>query len=284
MYSIENTIDIHAPAARIVEALTTQSGIEGWWTTDTDVCDREATFRFGKQGDLVEVRFAIEDKTASRVALTCIAETNNADWLGTELVFALSPIAGGTRVALVHAGYPAKNEVYANCVEGWAFFLDSLKRYLETGRGEPHVRKTKDIVDAIEIAAPPERVLGALTTSAGIAAWWTTNNTVEPGRHVYRFGKGDARAEETFRVERQDARGIALACVAERNGIGWLGTRLAFALEPAGTGTRVALTHARFPAESGCYDDCVAGWKHFLGSLKGYLETGTGAPAVDACK
>ena len=35
-----------------------------------------------------------------------------------------------------------------------------------------------------------------------------------------------------------------------------------------------------FPASSACYEECVGGWKHFLGSLKTYLETGTGTPHV----
>src|SRR5205814_3189987 len=134
-------------------------------------------------------------------------------------------------------------ETYDACTKGWAFFLGSLKRYLETGLGEPHVGPTQAINDAIVIAAPPARVLAALTTSDGIAAWWTRDNRVTATEHVYRFDK----AHETFRIEQQDDRGIALVCTAESaDGIGWLGTRLAFSVEPAAGGARVAVAHKGF--------------------------------------
>jgi len=284
MFTIENSIQISAPANRVLEALTTKAGIRGWWTTDVD-CDleaREATFRFEKQAGVMAVTFRLDAADDKRVAMTCIRETNNADWLGTTLTFSLAPAAGGTRVDLVHAGYPAKNDLYDMCTKGWAFYLGSLKRYLETGKGEPHERPTREIVDHVEIAAPPAKVLAAVTTADGIRAWWTQDCDVSASEHTYRFKQSGPRAASTFRVEQQDARGIALVCVAETNGIGWLGTRLAFAIEPAASGSRVALTHAGFPQASACYDDCVSGWKHFLGSLKAYLETGRGTPHVPA--
>ena len=119
MYTIENQIEINAKAARIVEALTTKTGIEGWWTVDCDVTGRDAAFRFEKQVGRMEVKFRIDRKDTARVAMVCVAETNNADWLGTELVFDLAPAGVGTRVRLVHSGYPANNEVYEICTKGW---------------------------------------------------------------------------------------------------------------------------------------------------------------------
>lgn len=141
-FKIENQIQIAATPNRIREALTTHQGQTGWWTTDVE-CDaerREATFRFARPTNTMAVTFRLDGADEHRVAMTCIRETNNSDWLGTELVFELAPEAGGTRVALVHAGYPAKNEVYDACTKGWAFFLGSLKSYVETGTGQPHTK------------------------------------------------------------------------------------------------------------------------------------------------
>jgi uncharacterized protein YndB with AHSA1/START domain len=282
MYTIENQIEIDASAARILEALTTKAGIQGWWTKDTEIDARTAVFRFHKETGTREMRFEIAKRDAARIEMVCVAETNSADWLGTRLSFALAPAGARTRVALEHAGYPAKNEVYEMCTKGWAFFLGSLKSYVETGKGEPH-GATKAITNAIEVAASPAKVIEALSTSAGIAAWWTTDNTVTASTHTYRFGKDADRAEATFRIDAQDHRGIALVCTGEQNGMGWLGTRLAFAVEPMGSaGARVALAHAGFALDSNCYDECVGGWQHFLGSLKAYLETGKGTPHVPA--
>ena len=129
MHTIKNTALISTTPARILEALTTKDGIRGWWTTDVD-CDsdkREAAFRFEKQVGVMAVTFRL-DQAESRVAMTCIRETNNADCLGTELVFGLRADGNATRVDLVHSGYPAKNEVYDMCTKGW-FFLDSQALY-----------------------------------------------------------------------------------------------------------------------------------------------------------
>jgi uncharacterized protein YndB with AHSA1/START domain len=145
MHTIENTLRIAATPARVLEALTTKEGIRGWWTTDVD-CDsdkREATFRFEKQVGVMAVTFRLDAADAKRVAMTCIRETNNTDWLGTQLVFELAADDDGTRLHLVHSGYPAKNEVYEMCTKGWGFFLGSLQSYLETGKGQPHTRPSR---------------------------------------------------------------------------------------------------------------------------------------------
>jgi len=141
MYTIENNLRISATPARVLAALTTKEGIKGWWTTDVD-CDsdkREATFRFQKQATQMAVTFRLDDASEQRVAMTCIRETNNHDWLGTVLAFELAADGDGTRVRLLHSGFPANNEVYAMCTKGWAFFAGSLQSYLETGKGEPHI-------------------------------------------------------------------------------------------------------------------------------------------------
>jgi uncharacterized protein YndB with AHSA1/START domain len=140
MYSIEHTIEVSAPAARILAALTTKDGVKAWFTQDCD-CNadkREATFRFATQVGLKEVSFHLDSADERAVAMTCIAQSNNPEWLGTKLSYELTPAGAGTRVRLVHAGFAAKSEMYDNTVKGWAYFLGSLKQYIETGVGTPY--------------------------------------------------------------------------------------------------------------------------------------------------
>jgi uncharacterized protein YndB with AHSA1/START domain len=141
MYSIESHIQIQASPARVLEALTTKDGVRGWWTDDVD-CNsetRQATFRFSKPQGVMAVTFAVERADENGVLMVCIAEQNNADWLHTRLEFKLRG-SDQTRVDLLHAGYPSKNEVYEMCTKGWAYFLASLKAYIETGTGTPYTR------------------------------------------------------------------------------------------------------------------------------------------------
>jgi uncharacterized protein YndB with AHSA1/START domain len=281
MHDIKTSIEITTTPNLVLQALTTPDGITGWWTNDHDVTAREMAFRFQRQAGEMEVRFRVDKQDASELAMTCIAETNNADWLGTRLSFRLVPAGAATRVELLHAGYAAKNEAYEMCTKGWTYFMHSLKSYLETGTGTPAVRPLRDIVDGVEIAAPAAKVLAALTTAEGIRGWWTRDTDVSATEHTYRFGKGERARASTFRVEKQDARGIALVCIAETDPA-WLATRLSFGLESVGSATRVQLVHAGFTPGNRCYDDCVGGWRHFMASLKAYVETGTGTPHVPA--
>jgi uncharacterized protein YndB with AHSA1/START domain len=140
MHTIETTIDISAPAHRVLEALTTKDGIRAWFTDDVS-CDadkRQVTYRFATAAGTKAVTFQLDARTDTRVDMTCIAEHLNPEWLGTTLTYQLASVAGGTRFTLVHRGFVARSECYEQCTKGWAHFAGSLKLLLETGAGTPH--------------------------------------------------------------------------------------------------------------------------------------------------
>jgi uncharacterized protein YndB with AHSA1/START domain len=134
MHTIENTIEIAAPSHRIVEALTTQAGYRGWFTETATFDGTHATFTFARPEITRVVMFRVDHSDARGVAMTCTSEQNNPEWRGTKLAITVE----GSRVRLVHSGYPEKDECYERCVQGWAYFLPSLKSYVETGRGTPY--------------------------------------------------------------------------------------------------------------------------------------------------
>lgn len=137
MQTIEQTIDITGQASNILTALTTHDGVAGWWTDDCDVSAKQATYRFKRADGERVMTFRIDEMTSAGVAMTCTSQQNNPDWIDTKLSFSLSRHGDRTRVALVHAGYPENNECYAQCQRGWTHFMASLKKYIETGVGEP---------------------------------------------------------------------------------------------------------------------------------------------------
>ena len=140
MFTIDTTLDVTAPLPRVLDAITTEAGYRAWWAQDADFDGQHATFRFSVPGERRVVTFRIDRRDGSGIAMTCVAHENNPDWLGTRLSIELVPAAGGTRVHLVHAGYPAKNEVYERCSQAWPYFLRSLASYMSTGTGEPYPR------------------------------------------------------------------------------------------------------------------------------------------------
>ena len=138
MFTIDSTIDIAAPLARVRTAITTEAGYRAWFAQDADFDGKQATFRFSRPSEPRSVTFRLDRSDGSGIVMTCIAHENNADWLGTTLAIELSQTPTGTRVHLAHSGYPAKNEVYERCSAAWPHFLHSLAGYMMTGTGEPY--------------------------------------------------------------------------------------------------------------------------------------------------
>ena len=139
MYTIENTIEIAAPPAALIAAMTTRDGLSSWLAEDTDVdAAGDYVFTFAQPDETRVVTFTLDRAGERGVVMTCVREHNNIDWLGTELAITLTPLANGkTRVDLAHRGYRHKNECYTRCIDGWAHFLASLAKYATTGKGEP---------------------------------------------------------------------------------------------------------------------------------------------------
>ncbi len=148
METINATVDIKGTPAKIFEALTTTAGHRGWWTSDCEVGRKvgdEAVFRFNPMAGgpgVMEVRFRVDALAANEAAeFVCIGQQNNPEWLDTRLAFRLRQAAAGhTTVELAHSGFAAKTKTYEACVGGWSHFTQSLKQYVETGTGTPHVR------------------------------------------------------------------------------------------------------------------------------------------------
>ena len=137
---------VQAPAHRLYLALTTQAGLQGWWTEDCSMGEgvgAHAAFHFGDTWKVMRVAGLNPD---SEVRWTCtdshIAAPNlqrGDEWTGTDIVFRLVPRGRYTLLQFEHVGLTPKIECYALCSSGWHQFLGSLKRYVETGKGTPYV-------------------------------------------------------------------------------------------------------------------------------------------------
>jgi uncharacterized protein YndB with AHSA1/START domain len=137
----------------------------------------------------------------------------------------------------------------------------------------------QDYEKQLTLDASPDAVFEALTTTEGLAAWWTevSGNGLAGGELRFDFGPG---AEAVMRVDTAE-RGVGVqwtnvACHVED----WVGTTLHFDLEPsADGGTHLRFRHAGLTPRLECFDDCKSGWDHFIPSLAAYAETGVGHPS-----
>jgi uncharacterized protein YndB with AHSA1/START domain len=140
----------------------------------------------------------------------------------------------------------------------------------------------------ILISAKPESVYEAITKD--IDKWWTelSNQALQVGDQlVVRFEKTTSW-EMTVSEAFQDRSLVWKVAQANHDLEGitkkdeWKGTTIRWKIVEDETGSKVTLTHQGLVPELECFEICRAGWGHFLGSLKDYLETGKGYPYREA--
>ena len=135
------------------------------------------------------------------------------------------------------------------------------------------------INDEIRISAPASKVYEALTRQAGYRAWWNAAGEVAEavgGDAKLHFIKEGKPVNMRFRIDEMKAgESVQWTCV-ENDGPSWVGTTLNWRIKNAGDAVVVVFTHDGWKAPP---PEMIAqSWKHFLGSLKSYVETGTGQP------
>jgi len=138
MRLITASAHINAKPAEVLTALTTADGFRHWWTDDAEMArdiGAPAIFRFGT----IEVTLLIDRFDRHGIELTCVDHKDCPEWLDTHLAFRVIPDGEGTYVDMLHEGYRDKSGCYAQWVEGWTYYLASLRAYCETGRGTPHL-------------------------------------------------------------------------------------------------------------------------------------------------
>lgn len=130
-------VDIDAPLDGIRNALTTEDGIVGWWTTDAAVPDGvgdvmllgfpDAPERFNLRVDSVE---------GDRVRWTSVGSFP-PHWTGTEISWTImdNPDSSGSRLFFEHTGFGAADPMLGHTAFTWANLMNSLKSYCETGEG-----------------------------------------------------------------------------------------------------------------------------------------------------
>ena len=134
MTAILMQMDVDAPAERVWQALSTPEGIRAWWTTQADV-----------EGDVIKLSFpdapmtwdlrTEEASEGCRLHWRCVG--GPPPWVGTDIVFELSPGEGATLVRFDHTGWQDAEEMVRIVTFGWGQILPRLKQSAETGQPSP---------------------------------------------------------------------------------------------------------------------------------------------------
>jgi uncharacterized protein YndB with AHSA1/START domain len=139
MYDILHLVAIQAPPGPVYAALTTKTGLAGWWTENISGDEGPGgvlKFRFDSHGG--SDMKVLELTPDTRVVWECIDGAR--EWIGTRLTFELKPVGGETKLLFAQRGWREQAEFMHYCSTKWAVYLVGLKALIETGNGTPYPR------------------------------------------------------------------------------------------------------------------------------------------------
>jgi uncharacterized protein YndB with AHSA1/START domain len=143
--------------------------------------------------------------------------------------------------------------------------------------------RTEDFTAVLNLPASPATVSALFTSATGVSRWWgpTEGDGTVGGTLVTSFGEHGVNAMRV--LESGPTRVVWETIVADgtiptENTKEWLGTTMEFDIVPAGAGTQLRFRHTGLTPQLECWNECYAGWTHFMASIQAFAETGTGAP------
>ena len=137
-----------------------------------------------------------------------------------------------------------------------------------------------DYTYEMQVHVPRPDVIEALTDADVIGRWWTAVTQIERhGDEVQLFMGGDGPAV-VCTIEQSQATGAVTWTVTDCPVMDdWVGTKPSFSVQANADGTTtIAFRHVGLSPALPCFDQCRAGWNHFMPSLHQFLETGVGRP------
>lgn len=132
--TIYHQIGVNSSLKNCFNAVATLEGISAWWTpTSGDpLLDGELTFSFGEHSII-----AIVTKYQENKIVEWTVQGKDGEWLHTRICFELLEKDDQVLINFQHADWKDTTEMFAHCSTKWAVFLVSMKKFLETGQGQP---------------------------------------------------------------------------------------------------------------------------------------------------
>ena len=136
MYSIKHLFHINASLDKVFKAITTIDGLKSWWTpqiTGSEEIGNVLEFRFG---ETTLGYMQVMTKAPNRfLEWECV--NGHPDWMGTQIKFQLDNNEGMIRMRFEHSNWKDANDFFGQCNFAWGRYMESLRLYCETGKGDP---------------------------------------------------------------------------------------------------------------------------------------------------
>jgi len=127
----------------------------------------------------------------------------------------------------------------------------------------------------LHISAAKEKVYNALTTTEGLANWWTVQTSGESrpsGILEFRFGEMGYNKMKVTELKPNEL--VRWECIDGPQD--WIGTTISFQLDENDKKTRVRFEHAGWKEANDFFGACSFSWGRYLESLRQLCQTGKG--------
>ncbi len=137
MKKIIHTVHVHSDPHHVFNALTTEAGVTGWWTSHASLESGEGgLIRFVFTGDFNPHMRQTALRQDERVEWVCIE--GHPNWKDNSFTFDLREQGGETSLQFVQVyAQELDDDTYGTYNFNWGYYLNSLKLYCETGEGTP---------------------------------------------------------------------------------------------------------------------------------------------------
>jgi len=137
MNHIKHLLIINASAETIFKNISTQQGLQNWWTKET-IAKPEIGFKNDfKFGGAYHKVMRITELVRNE-SITWVCEEGDSEWLGTEISFRIEELNGKNTLRFSHRNWRETTDYFESCNYHWGYYMHSLKLLSETGKGTPH--------------------------------------------------------------------------------------------------------------------------------------------------
>ena len=142
MKDYQAVIDVEADAKAVRHAIHNEMHI--WWSNRVELGQGTATIRFYNSYVIFDFEPPQDSNQFSWVCreakMIIQGVQDESEWQGTKLIWQVSELKNGTRIALTHEGLNAELECHEICVAGWRhYFENSLKDHLNGKPASPEI-------------------------------------------------------------------------------------------------------------------------------------------------
>jgi len=144
MSEIMHLIKIRAAQDKVYQAVATAEGIRHWWTRDAALEPKiGGAGEFGFYGHRLVIKVRVAELTPLAHTAWDEVSSTGGRFDGTTISFDLKSDEGITSLLFAHRGFKTGDDNIASATTRWGFYLLSLKRYVETGKGTPNPEDTE---------------------------------------------------------------------------------------------------------------------------------------------